>query len=156
MDRGHWGQIRSQLIPRFENSHGHRLHRSARIACRTGGDREAGEESAIRQYAYRGGDADSLGKGARASRLLNLVTAIWWASWENCSLSTSAARIRWLLRLGNRVHSTENRMECLSARDKQDCKLQHLVSQNSRFMTNQVLRLRDVATRCGIAAKPWT
>src|SRR5271154_7165610 len=47
----------------------HRLHRSARIACRTGGDREAGEASAVRQYAYRGGDADSPGKGAGATRL---------------------------------------------------------------------------------------
>ena len=48
---------------------GHRLHRSARIACRTGGYREAGQASAVRQYAYRRGDADSLGKGAGATRL---------------------------------------------------------------------------------------
>ena len=47
----------------------HRFHRSAGIACRTGGDPEAGEASAVRQHAYRRGDADSLGKGAGATRL---------------------------------------------------------------------------------------
>jgi len=48
---------------------GHRFHRSAGIACRTGGDPEAGEAPAVRQHAYRRGDADSHGKGAGATRL---------------------------------------------------------------------------------------